>query len=59
MASWIAVVEAQHDIQNPTSAAKIRLLGERLGLQPGSDVLDIASGRCGPAIVLTQTFGAG
>jgi SAM-dependent methyltransferase len=56
-ARWHAVVEAEHEIQNPTSADKIRLLGRRLGLGPDSHVLDIASGRGGPAIVLAQEFG--
>lgn len=54
---WHAVVESEHEIQNPTSADKIRLLGERLGLGPASHVLDIASGRSGPALVLAQDFG--
>jgi SAM-dependent methyltransferase len=57
MAWWFAVVEAQHDIQNPTSAEKIRLLGERMHLGPGSHVLDVASGRGGPALVLAEAFG--
>jgi SAM-dependent methyltransferase len=42
---------------NPTSPEKIRLLGERLGLGRESHVLDIASGHCGPAILLAETFG--
>ena len=54
---WHAVVEAEHELMNPTSADKIRLLGERLGLGPGSHVLDIASGRSGPARLLAQEFG--
>jgi SAM-dependent methyltransferase len=57
MTWWHAVVESEHEIQNPTSAEKIRLLGDRLGLGPGSHVLDIASGRGGPALVLAQEFG--
>ena len=52
-----AVVEREHELQNPTSAAKIRLLGERLRLGPGSHVLDVASGRGGPALVLASAFG--
>ena len=56
MTWWYAVVEAEHEIQNPTSAEKIRLLGERLGLGPESHVLDIASGRGGPALVLGREF---
>jgi Methyltransferase domain len=54
---WHAVVESEHEIQNPTSADKIRLLGRRLGLVPDSHVLDIASGRSGPALVLAQELG--
>ena len=57
MTWWYAVVEAEHDIQNPTSEEKIRLLGRRLGLGPESHVVDIASGRGGPALVLAQEFG--
>ena len=52
-----AVAEREHDLQNPTDREKIRLLGERLRLGPDSHVLDIASGRGGPAIVLAATFG--
>jgi SAM-dependent methyltransferase len=51
------VAERYHDIQNPISADKIRLLGERIALAPGQRVLDIASGRGGPAIILASTFG--
>lgn len=51
------VAETGHAIQNPTSEAKLRLLGESLGLGPGSRVLDIASGRGGPALVLAGAFG--
>jgi len=54
---WHAVVEVRHDLQNPTSPGKIRELGERLGLGPGSHVLDIASGNGGPALILAETFG--
>ena len=57
MTWWHAVVEARHDLMNPTSAAKIRLLGERLGLGPESHVLDVASGACGPALILAGEFG--
>jgi SAM-dependent methyltransferase len=52
-----AVVEAQHEISNPTSRDKILLLGERLGLGADSRVLDLASGQAGPAIVLAGAFG--
>lgn len=41
---WFHVVESKHEFQNPTSAEKIRLLGERLGLGAGSRVLDMGSG---------------
>lgn len=54
---WHAVVEARHDLMNPTSPEKIRLVGERLGLGPDSEVLDIASGTCGPALILAGEFG--
>lgn len=54
---WYAVVEAKHELQNPTSFEKIRLLGERLGLAPGSHVLDIGSGKGGPARLLAGEFG--
>ena len=57
MTWWYAVAEAEHEIQNPTSEEKIRLLGLRLGLGPDSHVVDIASGRGGPALVLAQEFG--
>jgi SAM-dependent methyltransferase len=57
MTWWHGVVESEHELQNPTSAAKIRLLGERLGLGPDSHVLDIASGNGGPALILAETFG--
>ena len=54
---WYAVVESKHDLQNPTSPEKIRQLGEHLGLGPGSHLLDVASGRGGPALLLAETFG--
>ena len=57
MAWWFHVVESKHGLQNPTSADKIRLMGEGLGLGPGSDVLDVGSGRGGPAVLLAETFG--
>jgi hypothetical protein len=52
-----AVVESGHDLQNPTSREKLLLLGERLGLGPSSEVLDLGSGRAGPALLLAGTFG--
>jgi SAM-dependent methyltransferase len=54
---FYAIAERDHDIQNPTSAKKIRLLGESLRLGPESRVLDIACGKCGPALVLASSFG--
>ena len=54
---WHAVVEARHALMNPTSPEKIRLLGEGLGLGAESHVLDIASGTCGPALILASEFG--
>jgi protein-L-isoaspartate O-methyltransferase len=57
MTWWYAVVEARHELQNPTNPEKIRELGERLDLRPDSHVVDIASGMCGPALLLAETFG--
>jgi cyclopropane fatty-acyl-phospholipid synthase-like methyltransferase len=54
---YYVVAERDHEIQNPTSAEKLRLLGERLRLGPGSRVLDVASGRGGPALLLAREFG--
>ena len=54
---YFVVAEATHEIQNPTSAEKLLLLGRRLGLGPDSRVLDIASGRGGPALLLAREFG--
>lgn len=54
---FYAVVEREHEFQNPTSAEKLRLLGERLRLGRESQVLDVASGRGGPAVLLATTFG--
>jgi ubiquinone/menaquinone biosynthesis C-methylase UbiE len=57
MASWFAVIEGKHDLQNPTSEEKIRLLGKHLNLNPQSRVLDVGAGRGGPALVLAQSYG--
>ena len=54
---YYVVAEAEHELQNPTSEEKLLLLGSRLGLGPGSRVLDIASGRGGPAILLARETG--
>jgi SAM-dependent methyltransferase len=51
------VVERDHEIQNPISPEKIRLLGEHLRLTPESRVLDIACGKGGPALILASAFG--
>lgn len=54
---YYVIAERAHELQNPISVEKLVLLGERLRLGPGSRVLDIASGRGGPALVLGRTFG--
>lgn len=54
---YFVVAEATHEFQNPTSKEKLLLLGERLGLGSQSRVLDIASGRGGPALILAEAFG--
>lgn len=53
---YFVVAEARHELQNPTSEEKLVLLGERLGLLPGVRVLDVASGRGGPALLLARRF---
>ena len=57
MSAWHELVERDHDLQNPTSAAKIRLAGEYLRLGPETTVLDVACGKAGPALVLAREFG--
>jgi cyclopropane fatty-acyl-phospholipid synthase-like methyltransferase len=54
---YYIVAERDHEIQNPTSEEKLLLLGRRLRLGSGSRVLDIASGRGGPALILAAAFG--
>jgi len=54
---YYVVAEQNHELQNPTSEEKLLLLGRRIRLAPGSRVLDVASGRGGPAILLAQEFG--
>ena len=51
------VAERDHDMQNPTSPEKIRLLGDYLRLTPASRVLDLACGKAGPALVLAGAYG--
>lgn len=52
------IVERDHDLQNPTSAEKIRLLGDYLRLTAQSNVLDLACGKAGPALILASTYGS-
>ncbi|HKI93182.1 MAG TPA: methyltransferase domain-containing protein [Gaiellaceae bacterium] len=54
---YFAIAEQNHELQNPTSPEKIRLLGERLRLGPESRVLDAACGKAGPAALLASEFG--
>jgi SAM-dependent methyltransferase len=56
MPSYHVVAESEHELQNPTTPGKIRLLGDRMRLGTRSNVLDVASGRGGPAIILAETF---
>jgi len=51
------VAERDHEIQNPTSPEKIRLLGDYLRLTRESRVLDIACGKARPALVLASAYG--
>ena len=54
---YYLVAESAHELQNPISEEKLVLLGRRLGLDEESRVLDVASGRGGPAMLLARTFG--
>lgn len=57
MPGFFTVAERGHELQNPTSREKLLLLGECLRLGPGSRVLDVASGRGGPAVLLARELG--
>jgi precorrin-6B methylase 2 len=55
---WLpGLVEANHDLQNPTSRDKLLLVAQRVGLGPGDRVLDVAAGRCGPAVLFASETG--
>jgi SAM-dependent methyltransferase len=54
---YFVVAEREHELQNPISEEKLLLLGRRLRLAPGVRVLDVASGRGGPAVLLAREFG--
>jgi SAM-dependent methyltransferase len=54
---YYVVGEREHELQNPTTREKLLLLGERLRLGPETRVLDVASGRGGPAVLLASAFG--
>jgi SAM-dependent methyltransferase len=54
---YYVVAESAHELQNPTSPEKLLLLGSLLGLGASSRVLDIASGRGGPAVLLARELG--
>ncbi len=54
---YFVVAESGHELQNPISKEKILEVGERIGLGPESRLLDIASGRGGPALALASVFG--
>ncbi|MGH3127300.1 MAG: SAM-dependent methyltransferase [Gaiellaceae bacterium] len=54
---YFVVAESAHELQNPTSPEKVLRLGQLLELGPGSRVLDIASGRGGPALLLAGEYG--
>jgi len=57
MTDFYEIAERDHELQNPISADKIRLLGEYLRLGSESRVLDIACGKGGPALILASTYG--
>lgn len=57
MSAWHELVERDHDLQNPTSAEKIRLAGAYMRMGPQMTVLDLACGKAGPALILAREFG--
>jgi SAM-dependent methyltransferase len=57
MLAWHELVDRDHDLQNPTSAEKVRLAGVYMRLGPQTTVLDVACGKAGPALVLAREFG--
>lgn len=54
---YFVIAESAHELQNPTSKEKIVQVGAEVGLGPESRVLDIASGRGGPALLLASVYG--
>jgi SAM-dependent methyltransferase len=54
---YYAVAERDHELQNPTSHDKLRMLGSRLRLGPRSLVLDAGCGKAGPALLLAEAYG--
>ena len=57
MSAWHELVARDHELQNPTSAGKVRLAGVYMRLGPQTTVLDVACGTAGPALVLAREFG--
>ena len=57
MSAWHELIERDHELQNPTSAEKIRLAGAYMRLRPQMTVLDVACGKAGPALILAREFG--
>ena len=54
---YYVVAESEHELQNPLSEEKLLVLGKTLALDRSSRVLDVASGRGGPALLLAGTYG--
>lgn len=55
---WIHdIVERHHDVMNPCSVDKVRLVGQRMGLDRGASVLDLGAGTAGPAVLFADSFG--